>query len=76
MDEKELIGKKIIKAEIRKLPKDDYRDDEYDDEPILFLEMEDGTKFKIVANFGGYTGKSEDEYPRYIFVEKIKLKQK
>ncbi len=58
-----LIGKKIIKATINKISK------EYDDEPYLDLEFEDGTKARIIADYRGYTGSSEDEYPRFIRVE-------
>ena len=67
---KRLIGKTIKKVTIKGIKSDD--GEEYDDKPYLILEMEDGTVFQIIAIYGGYTGKSEDEYPRYIYVEKLK----
>ena len=63
---KEIIGKKIKKAWIGKIS------EEYDDEPFLFIEFEDGFKIKIISNYGDYTSESEDEYPRYICIEKQK----
>ena len=45
--------------------------DEFDDEPYLFIEFNDGTKIKIISTYGGYTGKSEDEYQRFILVRNI-----
>jgi len=62
----ELKGKTINKAWIEGIKKS------YDDEPYLFLEMKDGSVFQITANYGGYTGESEDEYPRVISVTKTK----
>jgi len=61
----ELVGKRIKSATIM-----GYK--EYDDEPILLLIMEDGTQFNVNAGYGGYTGKSEEEYPTYIHVYKCK----
>jgi len=66
---KKLEGKTIKKAWIEKI------NDKYDDEPFLFLEMTDGTVFRIIANYYGYTGNSEDEYPRVIIVEEINKNQ-
>lgn len=63
-----LVGKKIIKASITGLNKDE--DDEYDDLPILKLDFDDGTKVSIIAYYGEYTGKSSGEYPRYIEIYK------
>lgn len=77
--EKELEGKKIIRAEIRKSKKSDsiyfdsYSEEEikeWDDKPILELEMDDGTIFLVEATYGGYTGGSYDEYPSFIQVKK------
>ena len=45
--------------------------EEYDDEPFLDLEFTDGTSARIIAEYGGYTGKSEDEYPRFILVKEL-----
>ena len=67
-EERKLIGKKIIKAEIIELYEN--IDRKYDDKPILKLTMEDGSIFEIKADYGGYTGDSEDEYPRFISVIK------
>ena len=61
---KELIGKKIIKAEIKGI-------EGYDDMPYLFLTMEDGSIFKVTSYYDRYTGKSNDEYPRFIKVEEL-----
>ena len=61
-----LEGKTILKAHKKNISK------EYDDEPFLFLTMTDGSVFRITADYGGYTGKSEDGYPRCINIEKVK----
>ncbi|MEK6935762.1 MAG: hypothetical protein AABW67_03165 [Nanoarchaeota archaeon] len=60
---KELIGKKITNAEVKGIDK------KYDDKPYLFLTMDTGEVFKIIASYGMYTGKSDDEYPRFINIE-------
>jgi len=62
----ELINKTIIHAEIKSIN----NSDEFDDSPYLYLKMSDGTEFTIVSNYGGYSGESEDEYPRFIEVVK------
>ena len=59
MEFKDLIGKTITAAAVKKLAK-------YDDEGFLELKFSDGTEAVIVASYGGYTGSSEDEYPTYI----------
>ena len=59
-----LAGKTIIKAVIKGIA------DVYDDEPYLILTMKDGSTFRVVSCYGGYTGCSEDEYPNYIRVER------
>lgn len=64
MEEKELIGKTIVSA-IRK------GIEGYDDEPYLELVFNDNTKVTISAGYGMYTGKSEEEYPRYIGIGDI-----
>ena len=64
-EHKQLEGKKIIKAEIKGI-------EECDDKPFLFLTMEDGSVYKITSYYGMYTGKSDDEYPRFIKVEEVK----
>lgn len=58
-----LIGKTIKSAKISKIS------DEFDDEPYLDLEFTDGTKERIVAGYGSYTGHSDDEYPRFIYIK-------
>ena len=63
-DTKKLIGERIVKAKIKNIKN-------HDDTPYLFLTMESGIVFKIIANYGGYTGNSEDEYRRFIEVEKL-----
>jgi hypothetical protein len=66
---KELIGKTIKSAEIKKIK------EEYDDTPYLDIEFTDGSKIRIIAEYGGYTGKSEDEYPRFINIKEIEDEQ-
>lgn len=46
----------------------------YDDEPYLFILTKSGKLARITANYGGYTGKSEDEYRRFIEFEIMKPK--
>jgi len=41
---------------------------DYDDVGYLCLYFTDGTKCLVTAGYGGYTGKSEDEYPTNIGV--------
>lgn len=59
MEFKDLIGKTITAATVKKLAK-------HDDEGFLELRFSDGTEAVIVASYGGYTGSSEDEYPTCI----------
>ena len=59
MEFRDLIGKTITAATVKKLAK-------HDDEGFLQLKFSDGTEAVIVASYGGYTGDSEDEYPTYI----------
>ena len=54
-----LIGKTIKSARIERFSS------EYDDK-LLILEMTDGSVFRIVPEYGSYTGNSIDEYPSYI----------
>ena len=80
---KEIIGKKIVSARIRKIkPTDKYLGETYayfyskeeieswDDEPILEIKLEDDSVFLIKAKYGRYTECSQDEYP--CFIEVIK----
>ena len=60
-DIKTLIGKTIKTIAYAKKV-------EHDDEPYLDIEFTDGIKVTVVATYGDYTGKSDDEYPRFIFV--------
>ena len=59
MEFKDLIGKTITVATVKKLAK-------YDDEGFLELKFSDGTEALIIGGYIGFTGKSEDEYPTYI----------
>ena len=59
IDFKDLIGKTITAATLKKLAK-------YDDEGFLELKFSDGTEAMIVASYSGYTGSSKDEYPTFI----------
>jgi hypothetical protein len=59
-----LVGKTIKCASIEALSA------RYDDMPILVLTMTDGSVVRVTAEYGGYTGNSEDEYPRWISVER------
>jgi hypothetical protein len=54
-------GKKIVKIEKMKFKK-------FDDTGFLKFVFDDGTHFIIYSWFGGYTGKSFDEYPTRIGV--------
>jgi len=58
-DDEKLIGKTIIKIE-RKGTKG------CDDTPYIVLTFSDGSTAVFEGHYGGYTGESEDEYPRYI----------
>jgi hypothetical protein len=64
MEPHELIGKTIKTAVIVGIS------EEFDDKPFLDLEFTDGVKIRIEAetDFHGYTGNSENEYPRVISI--------
>ena len=70
IEEVKLINETIIKVEIIGLFDED-DNSEYDDKPILKLIMKSGKVFHIIADYGGYTGKSQDEYPRYIYIKEL-----
>jgi len=59
----ELVGKTIASAEVKGMPS-------YDDVPYLVLKFTDGSVYTVIAEYGCYTGCSEDEYPRFIHVTK------
>jgi len=40
---------------------------EYDDEPFMQLNFTDGTHCIFEAGYGGWTSKSLDEYPAFIY---------
>lgn len=61
MEPKDLLGKIIYKAAFRGIP-------DCDDQPFLDLEFTDGTKCTIVADYDGWTGNSQNEYPRKIYI--------
>ena len=66
-----LIGKTIISAEIVGCQKDTFSDVPCDGENILLLNFSDGTSVKIEGGYGGYTGKSCDEYYEFISIGEI-----
>jgi hypothetical protein len=41
-------------------------DPDYDDRDCAVMKFNDGSKLKIKSVYGGYTGKSRDEYPCFI----------
>lgn len=43
-----------------------------DSKNVLLLDMTDGTQFQVIGGYGGYTGKSCDEYIETIKVEENK----
>jgi len=57
-----LIGKTITGASFRSICED------FDDVPYLDLTFSDGTECTIESKCGGWTGKSEDEYTRFLEV--------
>jgi hypothetical protein len=62
MEFKDLIGKTI--TDVKEMRKPDY-----DDEAWLRIDFSDKTYCVFAASYGGYTGKSEDEYPAYIAIQ-------
>jgi hypothetical protein len=62
MEDEELIGKTIVSVKRKK------HENDTDDDAWLELGFSDGTKTLIVASYGGYTGRSLDEYPAYIYL--------
>ena len=58
----ELIGKTIINTQLMKK-------NGYDDEAWVRLDFTDGTHCFVVSSYGSYSGKSEDEYPAFIFLQ-------
>jgi hypothetical protein len=63
---KELLGKIIKSAHITGHSK------QCDSKNVLVLKMTDGSVFKVTGGYGGYTGRSCDEYYENIQVEKTK----
>lgn len=63
-----LYGKTIVKGYIGGLPTDRYGP--YDDKPYYYLELSTGDIVRFVSEYHGYTGGSEDEYPRMIKLER------
>lgn len=57
----ELVGETIVSARTARVPK-------CDDEPYLKIKTASGKTFSIEAQYGGYTGGSEDEYPKFISI--------
>jgi len=58
-DISQLVGKTIVAAQRMKLK-------DCDDEGYLLLTFSDQSRALIVASYGSYTGKSEDEYPTFL----------
>jgi len=58
-EDEKLIGKTIIKIERKGI-------EGYDDTPYIILTFSDGSTACFEGNYGGYTGRSEDEYFRFI----------
>jgi hypothetical protein len=59
----DIVGKTIARATV-------YKFKTYDDEPFLKLEFTDDSHCFVIADYGGYTGDSEDEYIRTISIQK------
>ena len=59
----ELIGKTIANTQLMKK-------NGYDDEAWVRLDFTDGTHCFVVSSYGGYTGKSECDYPAFISLQK------
>ena len=64
-----LIGKTIVSASIIGCPGSKYNDLGCDGENILVLNFSDGTSVRCEGGYGGYTGKSCDEYYKYILIK-------
>lgn len=64
--QKQLIGKTIKAIEVVGHSKG------CDSENVLVLTMTDGSEFKVIGGYGGYTGLSCDEYVETIEVERTK----
>ena len=58
---KTIIGKTILKVEYRK-------SEIRDDEPLIIITFTDGSEVGFEGGYGGYTGRSEDEYPSYVWL--------
>lgn len=58
-NDKKLIGKTIVNVERKGI-------EGYDDTPFIILSFSDGATACFEGNYGGYTGRSEDEYIRFI----------
>jgi hypothetical protein len=54
-----LIGKTIAAVEFMRKP-------DYDDRAWMVISFTDGTQTCVVASYGGWTAKSEDEYPAFV----------
>jgi hypothetical protein len=70
-----LYGKRIVRAWVGGIDQGAgqyssiLKDEKYDDEPFFYIELDTGEIFRFVSFYGGYTGNSDDEYPRYIRLE-------
>lgn len=68
-NENQIIGKTIKDFNFKGVHK-------CDDIPYLELFFDDNTSVLIHSWYGGYTGKSEDEYPCFISISENYLKDK
>ena len=64
----ELIGKTIKSISRRGI-------EGCDDIPYFDIEFTDNTKYTFEADYGGYTGDSQDEYPRFIYLKRREVKK-
>lgn len=62
----DLVGKTITEATLLKYP-------ELDDEAWLRLRFTDGSECVLEATYGGFTGRSCDEYPAFLVVREKPL---
>ena len=61
----ELEGEKIVEAYIQG------HSTGCDGKNQLVLKMDSGRVFHVTGSYGGYTGKSCDEYPEFVTVEEM-----
>ena len=62
-----LVGKTVVSVRVDRRTTN-WRGKVTDDEPFLDIVFSGGSKCTVEAQYGGYTGESEDEYPRYLTI--------